>query len=216
MTDLNQPITFCQLLARYPRIEVPLIQRDYAQGRATEKDVRDDFLKALHSALCLRPEDPKLPLNLDFVYGSMESGGANSFLPLDGQQRLTTLFLLHWYMSWRDGHHSEFENMLWDGKHSRFTYGVRPSSTEFFDELVRYIPNVTPDKVLSVRKLVEDQSWFFLHWRLDPTIQSVLVMLDAIHELFKSTSGLFNRLVDERTACDHLRAATARAFRPDR
>ncbi len=51
MTDFNQPITFCQLLVKYPRIEVPLIQRDYAQGRETEKDVRDDFLKALHGAL---------------------------------------------------------------------------------------------------------------------------------------------------------------------
>jgi hypothetical protein len=197
MTDFNQPITFCQLLVKYPRIEVPLIQRDYAQGRETEKDVRDDFLKALHGALGLPPGHPRLPLNLDFVYGSMEGGKSGSFLPLDGQQRLTTLFLLHWYMAWLDGQHSKFEGMLWDGKHSRFTYGVRPSSTEFFDQLVRYIPSMTPDEVPSVRKLIEDQSWFFLHWRLDPTIQSVLVMLDAIHGVFKSRSGLFNRLVDD-------------------
>lgn len=197
MTDFNQPITFCQLLAKYPRIEVPLIQRDYAQGRETQKDVRDAFLNALHDALGLPLGDPRLPLNLDFVYGSMEGGGSGSFLPLDGQQRLTTLFLLHWYLAWRDGQHSGFESMLWDGKHSRFAYGVRPSSTEFFDELVRYVPHATPDEVSSVRKLVEDQSWFFLHWRLDPTIQSVLVMLDAIHGFFKSRSGLFARLVDD-------------------
>jgi hypothetical protein len=37
MSDLNQPITFRQLLAKCPRIEVPLIQRDYAQGRESEK-----------------------------------------------------------------------------------------------------------------------------------------------------------------------------------
>lgn len=201
MTDFNEPITLGQLLTKYPRIEIPLIQRDYAQGRETEKDVRDGFLKALYGALELPPEDPKLPLNLDFIYGSKESRRAGDFLPLDGQQRLTTLFLMHWYLSWRDGRHPEFENMLWDGKHSRFTYGVRPSSTEFFDELVRYMPTVTPDQVSSVRVILEDQSWFFLHWRLDPTIQSVLVMLDAIHDLFKSTNGLFNRLVDvERPA----------------
>jgi len=89
MTDFNQRITFCQLLVKYRRIEVPLIQRDYAQGRETEKDVRDDFLKALQGALGLPAGDPKLPLNLDFVYGSMESGSSGGFLPLDGQQRLT-------------------------------------------------------------------------------------------------------------------------------
>lgn len=196
MNDFNQPITFRQLLLKYPRIEVPLIQRDYAQGRETEKDVRDDFLKALHGALVLPPGHASLPLNLDFVYGSMEGGRSGSFLPLDGQQRLTTLFLLHWYTAWSDTQHPEFEKMLWDGRHSRFTYGVRPSSTEFFDELVRYTPDIAPDEMSSVRKLVEDQPWFFLHWRLDPTIQSALVMLDAIHELFKSRKGLFNRLVD--------------------
>ncbi len=190
-------MTFSQLLALYKRIEVPLMQRDFAQGRETEKDVRGDFLKALHGALVQPPEDLRSPLNLDFIYGSMESGKSDSFLPLDGQQRLTTLFLLHWYTAWRDGQHPRFENMLWDGRHSRFTYGVRPSSTEFFDELVRYIPLATPDEVPSVTKLVEDQSWFFLHWRLDPTIQSVLVMLDAIHGCFKTSNNLFNRLVDD-------------------
>lgn len=197
MTDFNQPITFRQLLAKCPRIEVPLIQRDYAQGRETEKDVRDDFLSALHDALCVRPGERKAPLNLDFVYGSMEGGDSGSFLPLDGQQRLTTLFLLYWYLAWRDGRHSEFQIMLWDGRHSRFTYGIRPSSTEFCDELVRYVPHLTPDEVSSVRKLVEDQSWYFLHWRLDPTIQSVLVMLDAIHGLFRSKTGLFPLLMDD-------------------
>jgi hypothetical protein len=159
--------------------------------------VRDDFLTALHDALVRPFEDFGLPLNLDFVYGSMEDGDSGSFLPLDGQQRLTTLFLLHWYVAWRDGRHSEFESILWDGKHSRFTYGVRPSSTEFFDELARYVPNALPEAVPSLRKLVEDQPWFFLHWRLDPTIQSALVVLDAIHGLFRYNTGLFARLIDE-------------------
>lgn len=197
MPDFSHPITFAQLLREYPRIEVPLIQRDYAQGRETEKDVRDEFLKALHGALSLPPLHPTLPLNLDFVYGSMEGGKLGSFLPLDGQQRLTTLFLLHWYTAWCDGLHGEFEKMLWDGKHSRFTYAVRPSSTEFFDQFVRFVPHATPDKVPSIRNLIEDQPWYFLHWRLDPTIQSVLVMLDALHEGFRSECGLFSRMVDD-------------------
>lgn len=197
MNELNRPITFAKLLTRCPRIEVPLIQRDYAQGRGTEKEVRDDFLKALHDALTLPIEKYSRPLNLDFIYGSMEQGESGDFLPLDGQQRLTTLFLLHWYLAWRDGRHTEFEKMLRDGKRSRFAYAVRPSSTEFFDQLVCYMPDVAPDHVPSVRRLLEDQPWFFLHWRLDPTIQSVVVVLDAIHQLFRSEAGLFARLLDE-------------------
>jgi hypothetical protein len=201
MPDLSQPITFRQLLVMNPRIEIPLIQRDYAQGRETEKEVRDDFLKALYGALSLPSDQPSLPLNLDFIYGSIEGGQSGSFLPLDGQQRLTTLFLLHWYLAWHDDQYSQFEEMLWDGKHSRFTYGVRPSSAEFFDQLVRYAPDVSPATLSSISVLIADQSWFFLHWRLDPTIQAVLSMLDAIHRFFNGSSGLFNRLVNnERPA----------------
>src|SRR3954452_5402597 len=157
MIEFNQRITFRQLLTKYPRIKVPLIQRDYAQGRETERDVRDEFLKALHAALGLRLGDFRLPLTLDFIYGSKEGGNSGSFLPLEGQQRLTTLFLLHWYSAWRDAQSSEFESMLWDGKHSRFTYGVRPSSTEFFDELVRYSPrpNIFPTSFEHTRVCIQ-------------------------------------------------------------
>ena len=33
------------------RIQIPVIQRDYAQGRNTAKEVRDSFLNSLHMAL---------------------------------------------------------------------------------------------------------------------------------------------------------------------
>lgn len=49
----------------------------------------------------------------------------------------------------------------------------------------------------SVSGLLEDQSWFFLHWRLDPTIQGLLTMLDAIHGRFRTSEGLYARLVDK-------------------
>jgi hypothetical protein len=210
---MERPITFLQLLTRCNRIKIPLLQRDFAQGRCTEREVRDQFLSALKDALLLDPNDPELPLNLDFVYGSIEAGANGSFLPLDGQQRLTTLFLLHWYLAYLDGKLPEFQTSLWDENHSRFNYSVRPSCTEFFDELVRYDPLKEPKLLVdqpwfflhwrrldptiqSVRlsDLIVDQPWFFLHWQLDPTIQSVLVMLDSIDQFFWNTDGLFARL----------------------
>ena len=35
-----------------------------------------------------------------------------------------------------------------------------------------------------------------MYWRLDPTIQSALTMLDAMHERFRKSTGLYGRLVD--------------------
>src|SRR6266404_8882563 len=121
MPEFDKPITFSDLVTQCHRIEVPLIQRDYAQGRASEKDVRNEFLQALHGALS---GASTVSLNLDFVYGSMEDQDGMRFLPLDGQQRLTTLFLLHWYLAWCDDRLVDYKRMLLDGRHSRFTYRV--------------------------------------------------------------------------------------------
>ena len=73
------------------KIAIPLIQRDYAQGRldGDVNRVRSRFLAALYDAIVNKP------ITLDFVYGDIDEEGVMT--PLDGQQRLTTLFLLHWY-----------------------------------------------------------------------------------------------------------------------
>lgn len=189
-------ITYGQLLQRHQRVLVPMIQRDYAQGRPNEAEIRDEFLAALETALQKTPDDPTLPLNLDFVYGSVESEDS-SFLPLDGQQRLTTLFLLHWHLAWVDNRWGDFAAMFLatDGL-SRFTYRVRPSSNDFFDALVAFRPRSEPSEVTMLSELIRDQPWYFRSWRLDPTIQSVLGMLDAIHHRFEGSTGLFGRLTD--------------------
>lgn len=197
MPDLAKQIVFVELLESCQRIVVPRLQRDYAQGRDSAKEVREGFLDALHDALVRPVDEASPPLNLDFVYGSMEEHGGKHFLPLDGQQRLTTLFLLHWYLAWRDGASSDFQAIACDGRHSRFSYAVRPSSTEFLDELAQYVPSDLPEQVASVRAMIENQPWFYMHWRLDPTVQSALTMLDAIHSRFAKSRDLFSRLRDK-------------------
>ena len=73
------------------KIAIPIIQRDYAQGRIDPdvNRVRSRFLYSLYNAITGDP------VTLDFVYGDIDEKG--TMTPLDGQQRLTTLFLLHWY-----------------------------------------------------------------------------------------------------------------------
>ena len=85
-----------QLLSKY-KVEIPIIQRDYAQGRKHGKvpKIRDGFLNNLLEALKPSAET----LELDFVYGYIndtqsEEKHKQIFIPLDGQQRLTTLFFI--------------------------------------------------------------------------------------------------------------------------
>ncbi|MDQ7732358.1 DUF262 domain-containing protein [Halomonas sp. SpR1] len=194
--SIGSQINYKQLLDRHERIRIPMIQRDFAQGRPSEVEVRDTFLGTLKVALEKPADDPSLPLNLDFIYGSVEGDGQTRFQPLDGQQRLTTLYLLHWYLAWLDDAWADFEKVFLAEGRSRFAYTVRPSSNEFFDELVCYRPTTMPGEVPDVAGLIADQPWYFRSWRLDPTIQAVLHMLNAIHARFAASEDLFARLLD--------------------
>lgn len=79
-------------------IEIPIIQRDYAQGRLGKENLRKNFLGDLKRALDKEPPYKDTEMKLDFIYGTTENDRLN---PLDGQQRLTTLWLLHWYIALR-------------------------------------------------------------------------------------------------------------------
>jgi uncharacterized protein with ParB-like and HNH nuclease domain len=83
--NVFEKLSFWNLLSLH-KVEIPIIQRDYAQGRESKQTVRERFLNALHKALNGKA------IELDFIYGDLH---ADAFQPLDGQQRLTTLFLLH-------------------------------------------------------------------------------------------------------------------------
>ena len=90
--NTNKETTFWKFLTNNT-IEIPIIQRDYAQGRLGKEYLRKSFLTDIKDALdnALK-DDGKTEMKLDFVYGSLEDVKLS---PLDGQQRLTTLWLLH-------------------------------------------------------------------------------------------------------------------------
>ncbi len=145
-------------------IEIPIIQRDYAQGRLGKEYLRKNFLSSLKRAL-----DGE-ELKLDFIYGSVENGHFN---PLDGQQRLTTLWLLHWYIALRAGKLSDASETL-----KKFTYETRISSREFCQNLCN--PNYFEDfDGNDVVGFITNQTWFYSAWKQDPTIQSMLRMLSG-------------------------------------
>ena len=113
---------------RNNNIEIPIIQRDYAQGRLGRENLRKNFLCDLKKALDNEPPYKDAEMKLDFVYGSIENGRLN---PLDGQQRLTTLWLLHWYIALRAGELTDANCAIF----RKFSYETRISSREFCQHL---------------------------------------------------------------------------------
>jgi len=179
--------TFWELMNEYS-VEIPIIQRDYAQGREDPKtcEIRNKLLFDLFNAISENNN-----LDFDFVYGSLISG---KFIPLDGQQRLTTLFLLYWYLAMKEDKIEDFRKMLLYDDNSKFAYRTRITARDFCNELVANDVSI-PDRDMPLSDKIKDASWFFLSWEKDPTIKSMLVMLDAIHTKFNQCDYFFEKLV---------------------
>ena len=147
-------------------IEIPILQRDFAQGRqdVRTRRIRENFLNAIVAAITGGPS-----LSLDFIYGDVQG---MTLLPLDGQQRLTTLYLLHWYVAARNDQLDSSASWL------RLTYATRASARMFCEQLGMSRPALGQERPSC---WIIDQPWFLQTWEDDPTIQSMLVVLDDLH-----------------------------------
>ena len=214
----NRRYSFFQLftkgIAERPgnyKLVIPIIQRDYAQGRDNDKanEVRHDFLNQLFDYMTAECGGH----DLDFVYGTTSSATDLSrkkeFRPLDGQQRLTTLFLIHLYLALRTKDTEEsklfFKTMqVKNGKltESLFSYRTRTSAVEFcnwliddsydYTEVFELNP-ATNERVYksNLSDYIRNSNWFYPDWVQDPTVSGMLTMLDAIDKRFDGHDHLF-------------------------
>lgn len=151
-------------ILRQQRIEIPIIQRDYAQGRENKVYLRERLLGKMIKAL--QDKAGKESLSLDFVYGTNEHG---AMWPLDGQQRLTTLWLLHWYLAVRTNNLCSAKEWL-----SQFTYETRTTSRDFCKSLCNMDSEAFNQSGMKLVDFIKDQTWFYSKYKLDPTILGML------------------------------------------
>jgi hypothetical protein len=237
--------TFWQLIEEN-KIEIPVIQRDYAQGRKEDKisSIRQEFVTDLIAALAAGEDNT---IHLGFIYGKIKgkdkylerernkraienilnavegyakqldmsinteittSSNAKidnvnlpTFIPLDGQQRLTTLYLLHWYLLiFSAGEDLDTRLKVLQN----FSYKTRKSSLEFCTAICQQ------NNVASIKKAdgqlseaIQNNTWFRKVWLQDSTVKGMLVMLDEIQKQVvknQNDKELLNRLLDKEAA----------------
>lgn len=169
---MSQQYTFWNLINDY-KIVVPKIQRDYVQGRENkivEKN-REEFVEELIGSLF-----GNKPMSLNFVYGTIHG---NEFIPIDGQQRLTTLFLLHLYVFAKKGNKDKIEVLQ-----KKFSYQTRYTTNRFLEKLSEELPKMLnpSDRNDNLTDIIRDSGWYVTPWDNDPNIRSCLVMLQTIHK----------------------------------
>lgn len=171
----NTPVSFWELLDHYEVI-IPIIQRDYAQGREDKHKLRIEFFGQLISSL-----KESIPCKLDFVYACPRSNNDPSentesevIYPLDGQQRLTSLWLLHWYIAFKSGvliENAPYYDESVGKRLKRFSYETRTSSREFCE---RMCEKLVGENTGNISNYISGQPWFTRKYKEDPTVTAML------------------------------------------
>lgn len=165
----NENLGINQLMG-YEKVVVPIIQRDFVYGLETEsaKKFIGDIFACLYESLTI---------DFGFIYG-YHNEEKTIFHVIDGQQRLTILYLLQQYLSWG------VENRPENSKLFKLVYEVRCTTQDFLTELSR---EKNDDFFLKLKRhekfseLVKKNTFFQTEWSYDPSIKAMLEMIDIIH-----------------------------------
>lgn len=197
----GETYTLSELFSGERRIVIPDLQRDYCwgnedndKGTGEKGELVTDFVNNLLGQFEeYQNNQDKSSLNLGLFYGYEVL--ANHIQLCDGQQRLTTLYLLLGMINkktieskdnqltegkFRQHLISDFEYKH-DDKEPYLNYAIRESSLYFLSDLVCKFFIGNKDNVESVKSA----DWYFDCYNLDPSIQSMLKALDKIEKIFE-------------------------------
>lgn len=152
-------------------IVIPQLQRDYIQGQ--REDIISPFLSSLIDAII---DQSKEEVHLNYIYGyGTEENGRSGFIPVDGQQRLTTLWLLHLY--------------VYSKRKEKFgvnlVFRAREYAGHFTCELKKHFEEVVES--FDIKKAITSASWYITEWKYDKTVDSMIKALSLIDKMLKNT-----------------------------
>ncbi len=167
------------------KIVIPRLQRDYVQGKKSNKAVALNFIEQIIQTV----EAENRSIDLNYIYGSYETemGG---FVPVDGQQRLTTLWLLYLYV-FAMSHTGQV-----------MPVGLEYLSREYSKDFCKYLlKEMSSIKEFgdNIEEAITDCSWFISSWQKDSTVAAMLNTLQIIHLKLKGHdfNALWSRLTSE-------------------
>lgn len=176
----NNPLTKLSFLdifnkLKISEIKIPKIQRDYVQGIDSDRisSIRKNLIEGMVGAV-----KGGEPLDLNYIYGVVEE---KEFIPLDGQQRLTTLFLFHWYIALKAKELSDFSCKL--------SYEQRDSAREFCEEINGIGREIKDIPEAPISDKIESNSKFYSEWINDPTVEGMLNTLCTIEKVINGSNN---------------------------
>ncbi len=198
----GETYTLAELFSGERRIIIPDLQRDYCWGNednikstGENGELVSGFVNNLLTQFDeYQNKNDKDCLNLGLFYGYEVP--ANHIQLCDGQQRLTTLYLLLGMINKKTIEHKD-DTQLTEGKFRRYlisdfeykhddkepylNYAIRESSLYFLSDLVcKFFIGNEADV-----ENIKSEDWYFDYYNLDPSIQSMLKALSKIESILK-------------------------------
>ena len=168
-------------LLKEEELIIPEIQRDYVWGD------NELVIKRFINNIKNMKDNEELDIGFFYSYKIYENFNAL----IDGQQRITTLILLSWYVG--------VDNI----KLNNFKFKVRENSNNFLAKLLEQksaeIPAIDGKKISDK---IKNSIWYKRIWDNDPTVKSILNALDIIDkELENEKENIKNKIDNIKFSC---------------
>ena len=116
----------------------------------------------------------KYSSSIGFIYAYNDIEFAGKYFLIDGQQRLTTIYLLILNLYVKLGNQNLFINNYKTGSQLKLDYKVREATSSFFNYFVNFI------LANGESRIIKSRYWYFSEYNNDTTIQSILTNYDNI------------------------------------
>lgn len=172
------------------KVIIPDLQRDYCWGNPYSKDreesLVDSFLDSILEVFNKSQErttEENKDITMGLIYGYFDPLKPYHLQLCDGQQRLTTLFLIMGVINryvnnkYKELLISDFE-LKDDDKEPHLLYAIRESSIYFLSDLTTHFflnPEISSNEI-------ENQQWFLNSYNQDATITSIIMAIKTIEK----------------------------------
>lgn len=203
------------------QIVIPEIQRDYVwkkeQVEGLLNSLKSDYKKFENEEVNVTADNEEIKKlfvtyykkqqfasNIGFIYAYNDAEYKGKYFLIDGQQRVTTIYLLLLNLFKATYQETDFKNKYFKDENLKIDFKVRESSHDFFKNFIGFCLdnhfNESVDfKENFIHKLTT-QYWYYNEYKNDKTIQSIIynyvVINDFIQTNLLNSKDFLNYILD--------------------
>lgn len=152
---------------RFQHADIPVLSSnvDSTDSKQLNADFADFYRQRNHSS------------NIGFIYAYSDQQYDGRYFLIDGQQRITTLYLVLLLLAVRTGNAADFEKKYCIKGMPKLDYRVRDSACSFIRQLVSF---VLTKHCAVITDEIKEQSWYLNSYENDITVKNIINNLEEI------------------------------------